>query len=124
MQKGSSSSVRIFYPEFDQGRILSIIAQRLGELESRLPLVRVVLFGSYAKENYTVGSDVDLLVVYHGKRRDDAFALVKHVFDIPRLEPHIYTQEEYAEIQGTLSKMTADGIVCFQKREQACQKLA
>lgn len=80
---------------------------------ARLPIVRVVLFGSYAKGNYTVGSDVDLLVVYRGKRRDDAFSIVKKVFDIPRLEPHLYTEEEYEDMKNTLDKMIEDGVLLF-----------
>jgi len=44
----------------------------LDELKERLYLLLVVLFGSYAKGNYTVASDVDLLVVYDGEKREDA----------------------------------------------------
>ncbi len=117
MQKRSSSSVRVFYPKFDKEELLQIISERLQELEVRLPLVRVVLFGSYAKGNYTVGSDVDLLVVYDGRRRDDAFAIVKKAFDIPRLEPHVYTQEEYRRMRGTLSRMAEGGVVLLSREK-------
>jgi len=41
----------------------------LDELKERLYLLLVVLFGSYAEGNYTVASDVDLLVVYDGEKR-------------------------------------------------------
>ncbi|MGQ9780086.1 MAG: nucleotidyltransferase domain-containing protein [Bacillota bacterium] len=36
------------------------------ELETRLPLRLVALFGSYGRGNYTAASNVDLLVVYRG----------------------------------------------------------
>ncbi|MGQ9477637.1 MAG: nucleotidyltransferase domain-containing protein [Candidatus Bipolaricaulia bacterium] len=56
----------------------------------RLPLALVVLFGSYARGNYTtVASDVDLLIVYKGEPREGAFALVKEELALPRLEPHL-----------------------------------
>lgn len=111
MRKGSSGSVRVFYPEFDREEIIQVLSERLEELGRRLSLVQVVLFGSYAKGNYTVGSDIDLLVVYKGERRDDAFATVKKVLDIPRLEPHLYTEEEYKNMEGTLSRMTKEGVL-------------
>lgn len=77
----------------------------------------VVLFGSYAKGNYTAGSDVDLLVVCKGEKRDDAFSLVKKVLSIPRLEPHVYTEDEYRQMEETLAKMIAGGIVLFPGKE-------
>ena len=63
MRRRSSSSVHIFYPKFDKEEIILGLSERLKELEEKLPLVHVVLFGSYAEGNYTVGSDVDILVV-------------------------------------------------------------
>ncbi len=118
MQRRSSTFVQIFYPEFDREKLLQIFSGRLKELERRLPLIYVVLFGSYAKGNYTVGSDVDLLVVYKGELRDDAFALVKRTLAIPHLEPHLYTEEEYSGMQETLSRMIKDGVVLFSKGEE------
>lgn len=111
MQRRSSSSVRIFYPEFDKEGVLRILTERLKSLEAKLPLVRVVLFGSYAKGNYTVGSDVDLLIVYRGEARADAYALTKEILDIPRLEPHLYAEKEYQRMKETISQMSEGGIV-------------
>lgn len=111
MQRRSSTSVRIFYPELEREKLLQILSERLKELGRRLPLIHVVLFGSYAKGNYTVGSDVDLLVVYRGRKREDAFAIVKKALDIPRLEPHLYTEEEYRKMKKALSKMVEGGTV-------------
>jgi HEPN domain-containing protein/predicted nucleotidyltransferase len=117
MQRRSSSSVRIFYPEFDREKVLQILSERLKALEAKLPLIRVVLFGSYAKENYAVGSDIDLLVVYRGEKRADAYAVTKRTLDIPRLEPHLYTEEEYKKMEGTISKMIEGGIVLQNSRQ-------
>ena len=47
-------------------RLLDLLRKRISALEGKLPLKRVVLFGSYAKGRQTVASDVDLLVVYTG----------------------------------------------------------
>ncbi len=115
MQRRSLSSVRIFYPEFDREKLLQILSERLKELEAKLSLVRVVLFGSYAHGNYTVGSDVDLLIIYSGEARADAYAIAKRILDIPRLEPHLYTEKEYKKMKGTISKMSEGGIVLLSR---------
>ncbi len=52
-----------------------------------------MLFGSYAKGNYTVGSDIDLLMVYAGKEQSDAYATVKKLL-IYLVLNHIYTQKK------------------------------
>ncbi len=49
--------------------------------------------GSYARGNYTVASDVGLLVVYAGSAREGAFARVKKTLGIPSLEPHVYSED-------------------------------
>ncbi len=75
-----------------------------------LPLAKVVLFGSYAKGNYTVGSDIDLLIVYGGEKKYDDYALVKKILDLPHLEPHIYTIEEYKRMENIIQQMIEEGL--------------
>lgn len=64
-------------------------------LQEKLPLKRVVLFGSYAQSKQTIASGGDVLVIYAGAPREDAYALVKRTLGIRRLEPHVYAEEEY-----------------------------
>lgn len=113
MQTRSSGSVRIFYPGFDQAEVLRTLREGLVRLESKLPLVKVILFGSYARGTYTVGSDVDLLVVYRGEPRTNAYALTKRALQIPRLEPHLYTQAEYEKARTTVDRMVRGGVTIF-----------
>lgn len=110
MPRTSSTSVRIFSPPFDRETLLQVLRQRVEELRGRLPIRRVVLFGSYARGRHTVGSDIDLLIVYAGPARDDAYALVRRTLGLPRLEPHLYTEEEYERLRKTIEAMVADGI--------------
>jgi len=70
MPRGSSTSVRVFYPRLTSEEIIARLRAGVQELERSLPLIRLVLFGSYAAGSYTVGSDVDLLVAHEGKPRD------------------------------------------------------
>jgi len=92
---------------------IRLLSERLKTLAEHLPITRVVLFGSYARGNYTVGSDIDLLVVYRGERREDAYALVKKVLNLPGLEPHVYTEAECETVHGTIQTMLRDSVVLF-----------
>ena len=87
--------------------------EHLLELQRLLHVKLVALFGSYAKGNYTVASDVDVLVIYEGQARENAYNLVLEAFPIPRLEPHVYSEEDYSRLKSTLDRMMAGGIVIF-----------
>lgn len=113
MRKESLTSVRVFFPRFDRAELTRRLRERITDLDEKLPLLRVVLFGSYALGNYTVASDVDLLVVYRGQPREDAFATTKRVLKIPALEPHVYSEEEFEQARERLERMTEGGIVLF-----------
>ena len=117
MQPRSSSAVRVFYPRFKKEEVIERICRRLEPLREKLPLVYCVLFGSYAKGNYTVASDIDLLIIYKGTRREDAYALSKKLIGIPSLEPHVYCEVEYKEMKQTVDKMIQNGIVLFARTE-------
>ena len=104
-------SVRIAYPRWTRGALIRYLRERLPSLAARLPLVRVVLFGSYARGRATAASDVDLLVVYAPPPRDDAYALVRKTLEVPGLEPHLYTTDEFASNASALSRMITGGVV-------------
>ncbi len=113
MPRESSTSVKVFYPKYNTEAVVGQLKAGIEKLKEVLPLKLVVLFGSYARGNYTVASDIDLLVVYRGERREDAYALTKRILDIPRLEPHIYSEKEYQQIEKTFAKMTRGGVVIY-----------
>jgi predicted nucleotidyltransferase len=110
MPQRSSSSARVFYPEHDTAELVSTLRERLGDLKGRLPLTRAVLFGSYARGEYTAASDVDVLLVYEGEERPDAYALSKRILKIRRLEPHLYTEDQYRAMGDTVRRMIKGGI--------------
>ncbi len=111
MRRKSSSSVRIFYPRFDEAQLIRALREGIERLADLLPVRRVVLFGSYAKKTHTVASDIDLLVVYAGEPRADAYALIKRTLNLPGLEPHPYAEAEYQALAPTIERMVAGGIV-------------
>lgn len=105
--------MKVFYPEFDQAKLLRILKERVKSLNKELPLVKVILFGSYSKGNYTFGSDIDLLVIYKGEPSPDAYAITKKCLSIPRLEPHLYSEIECEKLKEMIHKMSEGGILIF-----------
>lgn len=85
--------------------------EHLPALGRAIPLKRVVLFGSWASGRATAFSDVDLLVVYGGPPRTDAYVLVRKLLPVRGLEPHVYAEADAAALGGTVERMTRDGIV-------------
>jgi predicted nucleotidyltransferase len=79
-------------------------------LVGQLPVRRVVLFGSWATDRATAFSDVDLLVVYAGTPRLDAYDVVRRVFDVRGIEPHIYAEAQAELLSPILNRMTSSGI--------------
>ena len=117
MPTESSTSVRIFYPQLSSEEIVSRLVAGVRAVQRSLPLVRVILFGSYAAGNYMVGSDVDLLVVYKGKVRPDAYRLVKQAMGVPRLEPHVYTEQEAEASRDRLAAMLQHSVPIYPCRD-------
>lgn len=113
MQRRSSSSVRVFYPKFEREEIIQKIRMGLEPLGKKLPVKYAILFGSYAKGNYTVASDIDLLIIYKGAKREDAYMLSKKILNICGLEPHVYSETEYGEMKETIDRMIKNGIIIF-----------
>lgn len=117
MPRPSSSSVRVFYPRRDRAAVVRTLRDGLPRLCAWLPVRRVVLFGSYARGRHTVASDVDLLVIYRGEARPNAFALVKRAFDLPGLEPHPFSEREYSAAARTIDRMTEGGVVLLDEAD-------
>jgi len=110
MQRKSSSSVRIYWPEFSREELLRLLTERVGMLREKLPVRLISLFGSYAKSRQTAASDIDLLVVYDGPKRDDDYKLVWETLRISCLQLHIYTAEELGMLVESGSRFPKEAI--------------
>lgn len=115
MQGKSSASVRVFYPAWTKEELVQRPKEGVAKLSLLLPLKQVTLLGSWARGTHTVASDVDLLVTYEGAKREDAFSLVKKTIDIPCLEPHVYTEEEFTVLGPGFKATMLDGVVIYSK---------
>jgi hypothetical protein len=93
----------------------------MGALKEMLRVSLVVLFGSYAKNNYTVKSDIDILVVCSGEPKD-AYAKVKKAINMYGLEPHVYSEEEYSRMKDTIERMISGGVIIFNERDSNTQR--
>jgi len=95
------SRVRVSYPAFNRKQVIEKLKEARVRLEKRLPISKIVLYGSYAMNRYTAGSDIDILVVYAGKPRKDAYRLIMEEVDLPRVEPKVYTEEEFKGLMAS-----------------------
>ncbi|MCS6829798.1 MAG: nucleotidyltransferase domain-containing protein [Armatimonadota bacterium] len=93
--------------------MLQTLRARMPQLLEHLPVRWVALFGSYAKGNYTAFSDIDVLVVYAGKPRDDAFALVRRAFGLAGLEPQVLSEEEFQAVLPVWTEMLSHSITVW-----------
>lgn len=121
MPSRSSGSATISFPRHDRDELITRLERGAEVLRRKLPLRRVVLFGSQATGRATAASDIDVLVVYDGPPREDAFALVKKTFPLIGVEPHLYTTAEAREMSSTLERMTEEGIQIYEVTSTASE---
>lgn len=112
MRSESSSSVRVFYPRYDRKTVIETLKQKVEVLKKELSMSRLVLFGSYARGDYTVGSDIDLLIVCKRPIKD-AYAKAKRAVGIQGIEPHIYSEHEYRAMGETVKRMLEGGVTIY-----------
>jgi len=89
------SQVRVTYASLSRSEVIEKLRKARISLKGKLPVSRMILYGSYAQDRYTAGSDIDVIVVYAGKPREDAYKLVTDEVRLPRLEPKVYTEEQF-----------------------------
>lgn len=97
--------MRIYYPRFSREALIGRLRLCAEEISRRIPLKLMVLFGSYASGRYTTASDVDLLIVYRGLRRDDAYSICWDILDLSNAEIRIYSEEEYDRLKRSGSSI-------------------
>jgi len=113
MQRKSSNSVQIFYPNYSREEILTSLREKIKTLHRKLPLKLALLFGSYATGNFTTASDIDVLIVYRGEENKEAYSLTKKTLRLPRLEPHVYSESQYEKMHHVIEKMTREGVILY-----------
>ncbi|WP_243094737.1 nucleotidyltransferase domain-containing protein [Thermus thalpophilus] len=98
-------SVRVFYPKWTREELLRRLKEGVEALREEIPLLEAWLFGSWARGRALVGSDVDVLVIYRGARREDLHLLARRAFPGLPVELHAYAEEEAARLASVLERM-------------------
>lgn len=95
--------------------ILSLTTDYINKLKQKIPVEKVVLFGSYARGNYTKDSDVDLAVfssAFNNMTRVDGltFLLMQALDYQIDIQPQPYTMQDYIERTGLVDEIIKTGI--------------
>ncbi|MEM2122235.1 MAG: nucleotidyltransferase domain-containing protein [Candidatus Bathyarchaeia archaeon] len=103
MLRKSSNSVKIFFPKYNLEAAIEEIQRTINIFSNRLALERVIIFGSYAKGEYTVASDIDLFIVFDESKcgKDTVYKTLMKNIRLPRLELHILAKKDYEEMKGS-----------------------
>ncbi|MEM2981841.1 MAG: nucleotidyltransferase domain-containing protein [Candidatus Bathyarchaeia archaeon] len=114
------SSVRVVYPALSRRDVVKRLMDALPMLKEKLPVSDVILYGSYATGRYTAGSDIDLIVVYEGDVRHDAYRTVVKTINLPRLEPKVYTKEQFEALishsERFAETLRREGVTIYRSR--------
>jgi len=102
MQNKSSDSVKIYYPRYSLREIREKIRKASEEL-FKLGVVKIVLFGSFAKEKATAGSDIDLLILARDQESKNKFHEIMETINIEIAEAHLYMQSEFKKLKSSES---------------------
>jgi len=121
MQRKFSGSVKVSFPKFSLEDVIEEANRTAHALSKHLGLVKVVLFGSYAKERYTVASDIDLLVVFDDSRstEDKVYKTLIRTINLPRVELHILSIKDYMLMKGTkwMETIESEGVVILNHKD-------
>lgn len=114
MLKKYSSSVKVFFPRYSREEVVKEIYRCVEENRERLGLCKVLLFGSYARGNYTVASDIDIFIVFDdGKScEDEVYKTLMKCIKLPRVELHIMSRREFEECKDSkwIKTMEEEGV--------------
>ncbi len=113
MPRRSSGSVRLFYPRWTREELIALLRRRVSALAEETPVKKAYLFGSWAKGNATVASDVDLLVVCAGPADAEAFRAIRKSIEVRGLELHLYSEEDYERSQSVVERMVRDAVAIY-----------
>lgn len=100
MRRKSLDSVKIYSPRFRKEEIIRILKKKAYILAKKMGVKKIILFGSYARNRYTAASDIDILIIYNDKeRRSNLYSEIWDIIDIPEIQLHIYTLEDYIKMK-------------------------
>ncbi len=124
MPKGFNSTVSVEYA-VPRKRVEAALQLYLKRVSSRVRVYEAILFGSYAKDNYSPGSDVDIAIIADGLPTDQGkrFAMLKETVLGIDLQPFAYSRKEWEKNLKTRSgfarEIVKHGKVLFSRPVEA-----
>lgn len=117
MQKEYWNSVRVYFRRYNKDELIKILKEKSELLAKQIPIVKVILFGSYAKGNATAASDVDVFVVHKCSKNINAYSVVWDSLYVPQLELHVYHYDVYRKMKeernSLVNVVEKEGIVIY-----------
>ncbi len=95
--------------------ILEIIIKYIQELSKEISIDKVIIFGSYAKNNYNEDSDIDIAIFSKDFKNssiieDMSFLLIKTSGLGIDLQPQPFTLDDYSNPDGLVKEILDTGI--------------
>ena len=109
MPKRSNSTVRIEYA-VPRKKVENALQQYLKRINTRVKVHQAILFGSYANDNYSPGSDIDIAIIADDLPSDPGkrFAMLKDTVLGLDLQPFAYTTAEWGKMLETDSSFAGE----------------
>jgi predicted nucleotidyltransferase len=101
--------VRIEYA-VPRKKVETALRQYLKRINTHVKVHQAILFGSYAHDNYSPGSDIDIAIIADDLPRDPGkrFVMLKDTVLGLDLQPFAYTTEEWKKMLQTDSGFAAE----------------
>ncbi len=108
-KKNPGSTVRIEYA-VPRKKVETAIQRYLKRISAKIKLHKAILFGSYAHDDYSPGSDIDIAIVAYDLPRDPGkrFAMLKDTILGLDLQPFAYTSKEWDKMVKTHSSFAIE----------------
>ena len=91
-------------------KVETALQHYLKRISTQVKVHQAILFGSYARDNYSPGSDIDIAIIADGLPGDPGkrFAMLKDTVLGLDLQPFAYTSEEWKKMLETDSSIAAE----------------
>lgn len=92
------------------------IREKTTPIFSNYPVIRAILFGSYAKGNATIGSDIDLFIDTNGKLRGlDFIGLLEVLVNALEMDIDLIDRSHIEQDSLIMQEIESRGMVIYEK---------
>lgn len=117
----------LYWPDnFINRKTNKIVKRFINLIIKKFNLKKIIIFGSFAREDYHKGSDLDLIIVGEFKERFiDRMGKIIELNDSDlEIDVMVYTEEEFQKMikerRPFIEQALEEGIVVYEKRDTKC----